>query len=341
MNLLNWIKANRRLILSSAGMVALSLILFVSVAWQRLNSALEIEGAVIYTVPPGASMSRVTDDLEELGYLSDPFLLKSWSRLNGTAAQIKAGEYEILPQTTPMQLLGILVAGAVKQYPVTLVEGWTVAQALEAIWSSHGIIATLQSLDPQQLAEALNLEHSNPEGLFFPDTYFYSGQTTDREILLRANNRLNTVLDQEWSERLGALPFATPYEALILASIVEKETSDPSERNLIAGVFIRRLETGMRLQSDPTVIYGMGQQFDGNIRREALQTVTPYNTYRVNGLPPTPIALAGREAIVATLNPAPTEFLYFVSKGDGSHYFSETLEEHNDAVRRFQIEPQN
>ena len=306
-------------------------------AWNQLNSPLSLSEPVIFELAPGSSLAGVSNRLTQDGWLDHPFVFMLWARITESAQRLQAGEYEIDPGMTSRQLLDMLISGDVKQYQLTLVEGWTFQQALQEIWSSPGIVRTMQNQTIAQIASELDLQQSNPEGLIFPDTYFYSKGTTDREILQRAADRLDSVLTNSWEDRLGALPFDTPYQALILASIVEKETAVPDERGLVAGVFVRRLEQGIRLQSDPTVIYGMGESYAGNIDRNALNETTAYNTYRINGLPPTPIALVGREAIEASLKPEAADYLYFVSRGDGSHYFSATLEEHNEAVRRYQL----
>lgn len=293
---------------------------------------------VIIEVTAGSSLSRVSRELNEAGYLRYPQLFILLARWRGVENAIKTGEYELDAGTTPSLLLEKLVQGDALQYRVTLVEGWTFRQALAEIWQSEKIQINLRAASLSEISELLALDSSNPEGMLYPDTYFYTAGTSDLELLRRANATLNAVLELAWESRLGALPFENSYEALVLASIVEKESGLASERGHIAGVFIRRLEQGMRLQSDPTVIYGMGEIFGGDIRRTDLTAETPYNTYRIDGLPPTPIALAGFESISASLNPLPSDYLYFVAKGDGSHYFSSSLEEHNEAVNRFQRE---
>ena len=313
------------------------ILLLVGISWYRLNSPLDLNTTESFEVRPGTTLNQVSTELTNLGYLNYPTLFTSWARLTGKASQIKAGDYELIGPTSPLQLLEKLVAGDILQYQLTLVEGWTLQQALEAIWNAPGIVESLKTLSATDIARVLQLEYPNAEGLFFPDTYFYSKGTQDTEILVRAHAQLMTILEQSWSDRLGALPYENVYEALIMASIIEKESAASSERGHIAGVFVRRMESGMRLQSDPTVIYGMGERYEGNISRDSLEETTAYNTYRINGLPPTPIALAGRESIDASLNPIPSSYLYFVSKGDGSHYFSSTLEEHNSAVRQYQL----
>ena len=292
-------------------------------------------------VVAGSSLSRVAMELSKAGYLSSPMLFKLWARLQGAENSIQTGEYELSAGITPAQLLDKIVRGDSVQYRITLVEGWTFQQALEALWSAENIRSSLNNSSPTESAQRMNLDYENPEGLLYPDTYFYTKGTLDIELLLRANERLDTVLSQAWDSRLGALPYANSYEALTMASIIEKESASNSERALIAGVFVARLDLGMRLQSDPTTIYGMGDRYAGNIRRADLLEETPYNTYRIDGMPPTPIALSGKESIVAALNPSASDYLYFVARVDGSHQFSRTLEEHNAAVREHQLGSSN
>ena len=292
-------------------------------------------------VVAGSSLSRVAMELSKAGYLSSPTLFKLWARLQGAENSIQTGEYELSAGITPAQLLDKIVRGDSVQYRITLVEGWTFQQALEALWSAENIRSSLNNSSPTEIAQRMNLDYENPEGLLYPDTYFYTKGTLDIELLLRANERLDTVLSQAWESRLGALPYANSYEALTMASIIEKESASNSERALIAGVFVARLNLGMRLQSDPTTIYGMGDRYVGNIRRADLLEQTPYNTYRIDGMPPTPIALSGKESIVAALNPSASDYLYFVARVDGSHQFSRTLEEHNAAVREHQLGSSN
>tara|TARA_B110000858_G_scaffold198527_1_gene266261 strand:+ start:11289 stop:12314 length:1026 start_codon:yes stop_codon:yes gene_type:complete len=289
----------------------------------------------------GSSLSRVVTNLSEADYLPSPTLFKLWARLQGAESSIQTGEYEIQAGITPAQLLDKIVRGDAVQYRITLVEGWAFQQALDALWSSENIRGSLMNSSHAEIALRMNLDYENPEGLLYPDTYFYTKGTLDIELLLRANERLNTVLSEAWESRLGALPYSNSYEALTMASIIEKESASNSERGLIAAVFVTRLDLGMRLQSDPTTIYGMGDRYDGNIRRADLSEETPYNTYRIDGMPPTPIALSGAESIAAALNPSASDYLYFVARGDGSHQFSRTLEEHNAAVREHQLGSNN
>ncbi len=337
----------RNLLFAAAALVVLGLALalysynslFAEIDLPSRNSA--SDNPIKLDIVTGSSLSRVALDLQQSGYLRSPMIFKLWARLLGSDNKIQAGEYELNAGITPAELLEKIVRGDSIQYRITLVEGWTFRQALEAIWNATNITPQLDGLSLSEIAVRMNWNHEYPEGLLYPDTYFYTKGTTDIELLSRANLQLNAVLNQAWETRLGALPYASPYEALTMASIIEKESASNSERELIAAVFVARMDLGMRLQSDPTVIYGMGDRYEGNIRREDLLEETPYNTYRIAGLPPTPIALSGRQSIVAALNPAASDYLYFVAKGDGSHQFSRSLDEHNAAVRQYQLRSNN
>ena len=310
--------------------------LFSEIALRSPEISTELSPVKI-EVMAGSSLSRVAIELAEAGYLPSPTLFKLWARLKGAENSIQTGEYELHSGITPAQLLDKIVLGESVQYRITLVEGWTFQQALNALWSAGNIRSSLNNSSLADIAQQMSLDYENPEGLLYPDTYFYTKGTLDIELLRRANERLNTVLSEAWESRLGSLPFANSYEALTMASIIEKESARSSERGLIAAVFVGRLDLGMRLQSDPTIIYGMGDRYAGNITRADLLEETPYNTYRIDGIPPTPIALSGEASIVAALNPSASDFLYFVAKGDGSHQFSRSLEEHNAAVREYQL----
>lgn len=327
----------RNVLLILLALLVAGLLLGAAVWRQSLTSPMEIAAVTSIEVPPGAGFNAVAYRLRENGLVSSSLPLRAWVRARGLQGAIQAGEYEVVPGTTPLQLLDKMIRGEVKQYQVRLIEGWTFSQALQAVQRSERIQTTLAGAAFEEIARLLDPGLNHPEGMLFPDTYNYSTGTTDLQILRRAHARLQSILAERWQYRIGALPFGSDYEALILASIVEKETGVADERARIAGVFIRRLELGMRLQSDPTVIYGLGESFDGNLQRTDLQAAeNPYNTYRHAGLPPTPIALAGQAALDAVLQPMMENYLYFVARGDGTHYFSETLEEHNAAVSRFQ-----
>jgi UPF0755 protein len=294
--------------------------------------------AQTFIVPPGSSMAEVAALLSDRGLLSRPALWRAAARWQSLDGQIKQGEYRVSDPVSPAALLALLVAGEVVEYQLTLPEGITLAQALVILHSSEGLTATLEGPDAPALL-ALVDPHPSAEGWFFPDSYRYTRGDTDLAVLEQAHRRMTRMLAELWQARTMALPYDTPYEALIMASIVERETGLAAERDAIAGVFVRRLERGMRLQTDPTVIYGLGATFDGNLRRVHLADETnPYNSYRHHGLPPTPIALPGRAAIEAALNPLQGSALYFVARGDGSHVFSDTLEQHNAAVRAYQLQ---
>lgn len=289
------------------------------------------------TVKSGSNFSHLVNNLQERQLIEHRRYLSWYARSEKLAHKIKAGNYEFSKGVTPVQLLEKIVNGEVIQYSFTIVEGWTFRQMLSALHRHKNINIKLADRSDEDITQTLLLPNKHPEGQFLPDTYLFPEGTTDTQFLLRASRAIYRYLEAEWVKRDENLPLKTPYEALILASIVEKETGVASERPAIAGVFIRRLRKGMRLQTDPTVIYGMGDQFDGNIRRRDLKKDTPYNTYTRYGLPPTPIALPGKAAINAVLHPADGNSLYFVAKGDGSHQFSATLKEHNRAVRKYQL----
>ncbi len=292
---------------------------------------------IIIEVEKGATLTRVISQLGQKGLIQHPRLVLWYARLTGKAHNIKSGEYAITPTTSTQQFLHDLSVGKVVLYGVTFVEGWTFQQMLDEMTAQPQIMHTLQGQSPAKIMEQLGLAGLHPEGRFFPDTYRYQRNTSDHEILLTAYQVMIGILQKEWAARDGGLPYHEPYDALIMASIVEKETGLAAERPEIAGVFVRRLQQRMRLQSDPTTIYGMGASFDGNLRRKDLERDNPYNTYRRFGLPPTPIACPGREAIHAALHPDDSENLYFVARGDGSHQFSANLEAHNEAVIHYQL----
>jgi UPF0755 protein len=306
---------------------------------QQLDSPINIEtGTTIsYTITPGMNLKIIGEDLLRQGILKHPYYLILEGRLQGSESRLKAGEYLLQPGTTQRQLLEQFEAGKVVQHSLALIEGWSYKQIMSAVSSHKVLIKTLSDTDSKTVMSALGYPEVHPEGRFFPDTYHFPSGMTDIEFLQRAYDTMVAVLDEEWQQKAEGLPYKTADEALIMASIIEKETAVASERVTIAGVFVRRLQKGMKLQTDPTVIYAMGENYNGNIRRKDLKTDSPYNTYVVAGLPPTPIALPGVEAIHAALHPEQGETLYFVAKGDGSHYFSKTLKEHNRAVAKYQL----
>jgi UPF0755 protein len=290
-------------------------------------------------VQPGQPLAATVRDLEARGVLDHPQWLRAYARATGVDARVKAGEYEIRPGTTPRGLLRLLESGVVVRHSVTIVEGWTFRSLRAALERSPYLDNTLAGQDDAAVMAALGEPGMPPEGLFFPDTYLFGKGTSDLEILRQSRARMQRELEDAWNGRADDLPIATPYEALTLASIIEKETALASERERISGVFVQRLRRGMRLQTDPTVIYGLGPGFDGNLRRADLERDGPYNTYTRAGLPPTPIALPGAAALRAAVNPDERGELYFVATGlpDGSHEFSRTLAEHEAAVRRYLV----
>lgn len=293
-----------------------------------------------FTIERGWSAKRVALELERQGIIGKRYWFDLYARLSNKAGGIKSGEFQLQGELTVPALFDTFLKGQTIQYSHSLIEGSNWRQAVQWVAQSPDLEHTIDEAtrkDPDQLMALLGFPDLHPEGQFFADTYAFPKGTTDVEFLQRAKRTMDAVLEEEWAERDDNLPLENAYEALILASIVEKETAVAAERPLIAGVFLSRLNKGMRLQTDPTVIYGIGESFDGNIRRKDLNTDTPYNTYTRAGLPPTPIAMVGREAIHAVLHPESTTSLYFVAKGDGTHQFSETLEQHNAAVRRYQL----
>ncbi len=287
----------------------------------------------LWVITPGQSAGTVIEALEAKGILGNTMGARGLFRLNPALGRFQAGTYELTPQMRPVDIFSAFSQGAVKQFYITLVEGQTWRQWRNSL-ARHPHIAA-HGFDEPGLKQRLGVAHL--EGRLLPQTYAFTDQTPMDAIVQRAFDGMSSLLNQAWAGRQADLPLKSPYEALILASIVEKETALASERPLIAGVFINRLNKGMRLQTDPTVIYGIGEDFDGNLTRAHLRQKTPYNTYRINGLPPTPIAMVGAEALHAVLHPLKTEALYFVARGDGSHVFSNTLTEHNRAVRRYQL----
>ena len=288
-------------------------------------------------VRKGTNFKALATDLFERKIITSSKYFTWYARSESLAQRIKAGRYAFDKGITPVGLLDKIVAGEVEQFVLTVIEGWTFRQMLTEIHGHPKIEKKLVGLSDKEMMQSLDLPDIHPEGQFMPDTYHFPEGLTDVQFLKRAWKSMHDYLDEQWQQRAEGLPLKSSYEALILASIVEKETGLASERPEIAGVFVRRLKKGMKLQTDPTVIYGMGEEFDGNIRRKDLRKDTEYNTYTRFGLPPTPIALPGKAAIHASLHPADGKSLYFVSKGDGSHEFSDTLEAHNRAVRRYQL----
>jgi UPF0755 protein len=305
---------------------------------QFLEAPLDIppEG-VVFQIPRGASIAAVAHALESQHLISEAHWLRLHARLDYKGKMIKAGEYKLLPGMTPELLFSLFVSGKTISYSITLIEGWSFKQIMAEIEAHPALIKSLSGNSLETIMQKLGYPGEHPEGRFFPDTYNFPRNTSDLDLLQRAYNRMSRVLEDAWARREENIPLKSSYEALILASIVEKETGAASERAEIAGVFSRRLRKGMKLQTDPTVIYGMGARYKGNIRRKDLKEDTPYNTYLHTGLPPTPICMPGADAIAAAMNPKIGKSLYFVAKGDGTHQFSSTLKQHNKAVRKYQL----
>ena len=308
--------------------------------WMNYQNALSksvLIGTTVYIeIEKGDSLNRIVDKLLAQKLPINPFWFKVIAVQERAFRKLKAGEYEITPGMTVPKILALIAQGKTKQHTITFPEGWSFKEIQREIEKNPNIDHTLSSADFERVMTKFKPDAQSLEGLLFPDTYFFEKHTTDLSLLKRAYQKMLQVLQEEWLNKEDDLPFKTPYEALTLASIVEKETGVADERPLIAGVFIRRLEKNMRLQADPTVIYGMGGSYLGDIKSKDLTAATPYNTYVINGLPPTPIAMPGREAIYAVLHPDKGASLYFVARGNGTHIFSETLTAHSSAVDVFQ-----
>ncbi len=303
-----------------------------------LSSPLAVGDAPVrIEIPRGQPLARTARELEQRGVLKHARWLSAYAGFTGADAKVRAGEYDIPAGTTPRTLLDLFVSGAVVQHSVTIVEGWTFRELRKALEREPELMVTLARKDDAAVMGALGEPGRHPEGLFFPDTYLYSKGSTDLDVLRQARGRMKQELDKAWTGRAKDLPITDPYQALILASIVEKETALASERPRISGVFTQRLRQGMRLQTDPSVIYGLGPGFDGNLRRSDLERDGPYNTYTRTGLPPTPIALPGAGSLAAAVQPDERGEIYFVATGepDGSHAFSRTLAEHERAVAQY------
>ncbi len=289
-----------------------------------------------FRIAAGSSLRAAVTEMRESGVQVNPTLLALLARAGRADTAIKAGSYSINEGTTPRQLLDKLLRGKVTQGELTLVEGWTFRQWRGRLDRHPDLRHDTAGLSEAQLLERLGIRSSSLEGQLFPDTYLFDKQSSDLDLLARAHRAMRRKLDAEWSQRQQDLPYKSPQDALIMASIIEKETGREADRSLVAAVFVNRLRKGMLLQTDPTVIYGLGDGFDGNLRKRDLQSDSPYNTYMRAGLPPSPIAMPGLASLKAALNPAATDVLYFVARGDGSSEFSRTLDEHNRAVNKYQ-----
>ncbi len=318
-----------------AAVLALAACLAGALAWFAHRPVALAASPLDFTIEPGSSMRQVARQLVDAGIDVQPVALEVLARVTRRANAIKAGSYEVEAGLTPLTLLAKLTRGDVSQAELAIIEGWSFRQLRAALDRHPDLRHDSAGLSDAELLARIGSTASHPEGLFFPDTYLFSRRSSDLDVLRRAHRHMLQVLDREWAQRAGGLPYKTPYQALTMASIVEKETGQAADRPMVASVFVNRLNSGMLLQTDPTVIYGLGEAFDGNLRKRDLQADTAYNTYTRPGLPPTPIAMPGVAALRAALNPPTTDYLYFVARGDGSSEFSRTLEEHNRAVAQY------
>jgi len=331
------IRGMRRALLALLGLALIAGAAVAALAWHGYHAPLPLPRAPYdFEVRAGTTLAGVAHQLGDAGVLRYPLALVALARVQHVDRSIKAGSYEIDAGITLPQLLAKLTQGDVTQTALTIVEGTTFADLRRALRSNPHVAKTVIDLPDGELLARVGADESSPEGIFFPDTYFFAAGSSDLALLKRAHRALEARLAAAWETRAGDLPLATPYEALILASIVEKETGAPADRPLVASVFVNRLRRNMRLQTDPTVIYGLGERFDGNLRKRDLETDTSYNTYTRDGLPPTPIALPSQASLDASTHPAPTSYLYFVSRGDGTSVFSSNLADHTRAVTRYQ-----
>ncbi|WP_447553136.1 endolytic transglycosylase MltG [Vreelandella sp. EE22] len=305
--------------------------------WQsRLEAPVAVTEPTLYYVSPGAGFNQAIHELEDQGVVNDAWAFRLLARVSPEQIpRLRVGEYRITPDMSAMEVMTLLGSSNVVTYPLTVPEGWTFRQMRTRLENAEKLEHVTTGMSDEQVMALLEREGTYPEGWFFPDTYRYHLGMSDVDILRQSLDRMERILADVWENRDDDLTIETPYEALIMASLIERETGAPEERREIAGVFKRRMEQGMRLQTDPTVIYGMGERYEGRITRADLREATPYNTYVINGMPPTPIAMPGAASLEAAVNPLPGDTLYFVSKGDGTHHFSRTLREHNNAVNRY------
>lgn len=305
-------------------------------AFWWLNKPLALQASPVeFRILAGSGLRAVAAQMADAGIDLPPLAFVLLGKAMRAETSIKAGSYAVAPGVTPLQLLTKLTSGDVSQAEIKLLEGWTFRQWRERLDAHADLVHDSAGLPDAELLRRLGIAGPHPEGLFFPDTYLFDKHSSDLEVLARAHRAFKRRMEAEWNQRAIGLPYQTPYQALIMASIIEKETGRDADRTQVAAVFVNRLRTGMLLQTDPTVIYGMGERFDGNLHKRDMQTDTPYNTYKRSGLPPTPIAMPSMASLRAALHPADSDALYFVARGDGSSQFSRTLNEHNQAVNRY------
>ena len=330
----------KKLIITSLIGLCVAVIAFAILLEKEMQQPLPIMQKQLLTVDQGSSVGSLATHLVNQGWLKNRFWLRAYARLFPEKAEIKAGTYQVLPQANLYNVLALLTHGKEHQFQLTFIEGSTFEQWLVQLKNQPELTHSLKGLTLAQITQHLGIKQANPEGWFFPETYSYTKGTSSLTILQRAHNEMKNTLESLWESRAQNLPYKNAYQALIMASIIEKETSVVDEMPLISSVFVNRLRKKMRLQTDPTVIYGLGDRYQGDIKKIHLREKTPYNTYRINGLPPTPIAMPGKLAIKAALNPDTTDYLYFVSMGNGAHVFSTNLVEHNKAVVKYQLRKQ-
>mgnify|MGYP000424139292 CR=1 FL=1 len=331
----------KKLFLLTVTIIAITLSALYLYVNDNVNQKIPIISPLLITIEKGTTVNSLSQELVEKKWLKSNFWLKLYVKFNPELASLKQGSFLIPPNITYVDLLTHIVTGDEHQFSITFIEGSTLKDWLVLLSSNQNLTHNLADLSINNLARKLGINRNNPEGLFFPDTYFFTVGTTTFDILLRAHKRLNQELQLLWDNRAANLPYQTPYQALIMASIIEKESAVQSEHAIISSVFVNRLNRKMRLQTDPTVIYGLGERYKGDIKRVHLREKTAYNTYRIDGLPPTPIAMPGKLALKAAMNPETTDYLYFVSNGFGQHVFSETLKEHNKAVAQYLLAIKN
>ncbi len=325
----------KKILLFGISLFVLFIIVFFILLEKQMNQPLPIEKNQLLIIKRGSTVASFSKELVSKGWIDNRFWLRAYVRLQPDKAIIKVGTYQVLANSNLQSLLALVTSGKEHQFRLTIVEGTTFKQLITQLQNQPYLTHSLHSLSVEQISKKLEIKQTNPEGWFFPETYAFTQGMEDFNVLKRAHAVMQATLAKLWQERAVGLPYETPYQALIMASIIEKETSYIPEQPLISSVFINRLAKKMRLQTDPTVIYGLGERYQGNITRAHLREKTAYNTYRINGLPPTPIAMPGLSAVKAALNPASSDYYYFVSGGNGKHVFSTTLTEHNIAVRDF------
>jgi len=325
----------KKLCMTLGAVTLVSIIICSFIMDSQLKQPLNINTSQLLTIESGTSFNTFTKKLVTDKWISNNFWLKVYTKLDTDLSKIKVGTYLIAENTNALELLEQVVAGKEHQFSITFIEGLTFKQWLSQLNEMDNIVHTLKQSSVAEVAKKLNINQANPEGLFYPETYAFTVGTSDIELLKRAQQKMAFELSKAWEKRAKPLPYQNSYQALIMASIIEKESGRNAEHGIISSVFINRLNKGMRLQTDPTIIYGLGERYKGDIKREHKYEKTAYNTYRIDGLPPTPIAMPGRSAIHAALNPLATDYYYFVSDGHGQHVFSKTLVEHNKAVRSY------